>query len=56
LKEAFRHGDKILLESKISGREITVGILAGEALPIVEVRPREGGYDYHNKYTTRLRR
>ena len=32
--------------------ETTVGILGGEALPIVEVRPRQGGYDYQNKYTS----
>jgi D-alanine-D-alanine ligase len=39
------------MEERILGRETTVGILAGEALPIVEVRPRQGVYDYTSKYT-----
>ena len=39
------------MEEKIIGRETTVGILANEPLPVVEVRPLEGAYDYHNKYT-----
>ncbi len=51
LAEAFRHGSEVLLEEKIAGRETTVGILNGKALPLVEVRPKSGGYDYHNKYT-----
>jgi D-alanine-D-alanine ligase len=41
----------VLIEEKIVGRETTVGILGGEPLPIVEVRPKTGGYDYKNKYT-----
>lgn len=40
-----------IAERKITGREITVGILEGKALPIVEIRPRAGAYDYQNKYT-----
>jgi len=52
LAEALRYDSEVLLEEKISGRETTVGILGGEALPIVEVRPRQGGYDYQNKYTS----
>ncbi|MBI3849038.1 MAG: D-alanine--D-alanine ligase [Verrucomicrobia bacterium] len=51
LAEALRHDSEVLMEEKISGRETTVGILAGKALPIVEVRPKTGVYDYHNKYT-----
>jgi D-alanine-D-alanine ligase len=51
LAEALRHDSEVLMEEKISGRETTVGILAGKALPIVEVRPKAGVYDYHNKYT-----
>ena len=45
------HDDRILCEERIIGREITVGILADEALPIVEVSPKIGFYDYQNKYT-----
>lgn len=52
LSEALRYDSEVLLEEKISGRETTVGILGGEALPIVEVRPKQGGYDYKNKYTS----
>jgi len=51
LREAFRYDSQLLAEEKIVGRETTVGILDGEALPIVEVRPKSGPYDYHNKYT-----
>ncbi len=51
LAEAFRYGSPILLEEKICGRETTVGILDGEALPVVEIHPKAGAYDYANKYT-----
>jgi len=51
LEDSLRYGDRILLELKINGREVTVGIIAGETLPIVEIRPKEGAYDYQNKYT-----
>jgi D-alanine-D-alanine ligase len=52
LAEAFRHDSRVLMEEKVVGRETTVGVLAGKALPVVEVRPRTGRYDYHSKYTT----
>jgi len=52
LAEALRFDSEVLMEEKILGRETTVGILGGEALPIVEVRPKQGGYDYRNKYTS----
>jgi D-alanine-D-alanine ligase len=51
LAEALRHDTEVLLEEKISGRECTVGILGDEPLPIVEVRPRSGVYDYRTKYS-----
>lgn len=51
LREAFRFDSQVLVEEKILGRETTVAILAGAALPVVEVRPKSGSYDYHNKYT-----
>ena len=51
LGEAFRHDKEVLLEEKIAGREATVGILAGEALPVVEVCPKTGAFDYQTKYT-----
>jgi D-alanine-D-alanine ligase len=52
LAEAMRHGSQLLMEEKISGRECTVGILADEPLPVVEVRPKTGIYDYQSKYNT----
>jgi D-alanine-D-alanine ligase len=51
LAEALKFDSEVLIEEKIAGRETTVGILGGEPLPIVEVRPKTGGYDYKNKYT-----
>jgi D-alanine-D-alanine ligase len=51
LAEAMKFDSEALVEEKIVGRECTVGILADEALPVVEVRPKVGSYDYRNKYT-----
>ncbi len=51
LTDALRHDTEVLVEERVVGRETTVGILGGDALPLVEVRPKSGGYDYHNKYT-----
>jgi D-alanine-D-alanine ligase len=41
---------RLLAEEFIRGRELTVGIIDGECLPIIEVRPRTGTYDYEAKY------
>lgn len=51
LAAALKYDSEVLIEEKIAGRETTVGILGGEALPLVEVRPKTGSYDYQNKYT-----
>jgi D-alanine-D-alanine ligase len=51
LTGALKFDSEVLVEEKIVGRETTVGILGGEPLPVVEVRPKTGGYDYKNKYT-----
>lgn len=51
LREAFRYDSHALVEEKIPGRETTVAILEGRPLPVVEVRPKSGAYDYRNKYT-----
>ena len=51
LVEALHYDAQVLMEEQIVGRETTVGILADEALPLVEVRPRQGVFDYRNKYT-----
>ncbi len=52
LSESMRYDTQVLMEEKISGRECTVGVLGEKALPIVEVRPKTGVYDYQNKYIT----
>ena len=51
LAEAMRYDSRVLVEERIFGRECTVGILGAEALPVVEVRPNTGVYDYKSKYT-----
>jgi D-alanine-D-alanine ligase len=48
---AARFGQEILLERYIEGRELTVAVLGDQALPIVEIRPKSGFYDYESKYT-----
>jgi len=50
LEDAFQYGS-VLVEEFIAGREITVAVLGGKALPVVEIVPREGFYDYKHKYT-----
>ena len=42
---------EVLVEEYIDGRELTVAMLGDEALPVVEIRPRSGLYDYESKYT-----
>jgi D-alanine-D-alanine ligase len=51
VRDALRFDSQLLVEEKIEGRETTVAILEGRALPVVEVRPKAGGYDFNNKYT-----
>ena len=42
---------EVLIEEFIPGRELTVAVLGDEPLPIVEIRPKSGLYDYESKYT-----
>ena len=51
LVESLRYGSEVLVEERISGRECTVGILGNDPLPLVEVRPKTGVYDYRSKYS-----
>ena len=48
--EAMAYEESVLVEKKIEGREFTCGILDGEVLPPVEIIPKQGFYDYKNKY------
>ena len=51
VKEAFGYGeDEIVVEEYIKGRECSVGLLGGKALPPIEIIPKEGFYDYKTKY------
>lgn len=52
LEDCFRFGDEVLVETFFKGRELTVGILGDIALPVVEIVPKDGFYDYSNKYTS----
>ena len=47
---AKKYEDSVLVEKMIKGREFTVGVLDGEVLPVIEIIPTEGFYDYQNKY------
>tara|TARA_B100000941_G_scaffold190017_1_gene136925 strand:+ start:396 stop:1286 length:891 start_codon:yes stop_codon:yes gene_type:complete len=48
---AFQHGNSIIIEKFISGRELTIPIINEEAYPIVEINPKNNFYDYECKYT-----
>lgn len=54
LKEASAYDACVLVEEKIEGREFSVGILNGRALPVIEIQAKSGFYDYKNKYQTGL--
>lgn len=51
VKLAFNYSDKVLFEKYIEGKELTVSILGDEAYPVIEIRPKDGIYDYEHKYT-----
>jgi D-alanine-D-alanine ligase len=51
---AARYSEKVLFERFVGGRELTVAILGDKALPVAEVRPKDGFYDYKHKYTPGL--
>jgi D-alanine-D-alanine ligase len=48
--EAAKHDDLVLVEELVAGTELTVGILAGRALPAIRIEAPQGNYDYHHKY------
>ncbi|HIS33093.1 MAG TPA: D-alanine--D-alanine ligase [Candidatus Limivivens intestinipullorum] len=50
LDDAFSYEDELVVERYIRGREFSVGVVDGEAYPIIELEPIQGFYDYHNKY------
>ena len=50
MKEAAKYDRKLLVEEFVSGRELTIGILGDQALPILEIIPKGGFYDFNTKY------
>lgn len=54
LERAFQYEDEVMVEQYIKGRECDVGVLAGKALPVIEICPKSGFYDYKNKYQSGL--
>ena len=49
-QDAFRYDDELIIEQYIKGREFSVGVVDGKALPVIEIAPISGFYDYKNKY------
>jgi D-alanine-D-alanine ligase len=50
LAEAGKYDRKLVIEKFVPGRELTIGILGNQALPILEIIPKGGFYDFNNKY------
>lgn len=50
LDAGFAWEDELIIEEFVKGREFSVGVLEGKALPIIEIAPLQGFYDYKNKY------
>ena len=50
LADAFKWEEVVVVEDYIAGREFSVGVMEGKALPVIEIAPIEGFYDYKNKY------
>jgi D-alanine-D-alanine ligase len=50
IAEASKYDRELLIEKFVSGRELTIGILGDQALPIIEIIAKGGFYDFNNKY------
>jgi D-alanine-D-alanine ligase len=50
IADAAKYDDRLLIEKFVPGRELTIGILGDQALPILEIIPKGGFYDFTNKY------
>ena len=50
LDAAFEWEDEVVIEQFIAGREFSDGVVEGKALPVIEIAPKQGFYDYKNKY------
>ncbi len=52
IKLALNFSDKALIEEFIPGKELTIAVLENKALPVLEIKPKHGIYDYECKYTS----
>ena len=50
LEFGFKYEDNLIVEQYVKGRECDVGVICGKALPVVEICPKNGWFDYTNKY------
>ena len=50
IENALCYGNEFIIEQYIKGREFSVGVIDGKALPVIEIAPISGFYDYKNKY------
>ncbi len=50
LADAKQYGQDTLVEEFVDGKELTVGVIGGEALPVIHIEPVSGFYDINNKY------
>lgn len=50
IEKSFTYEDEVVIEPYIRGREFAVGIIDGKALPVIEIIPKTGFFDYANKY------
>ena len=55
LEEAFRYDEEVVIEQYIQGREFSCAVIDGKALPVIEIAPLTGFYDYKNKYQMCIR-
>lgn len=49
-EEAFKYDDEVIVEQYVRGREFSVGVIDGKALPVIEMAPKREFYDYKSKY------
>jgi len=50
LELGFKYEDNLIVEQYVKGRECDVGVICGKALPVIEICPKSGWFDYTNKY------
>ena len=54
LELSFKFENRVVVEKFVKGRELTVGVIDGKAMPVIEIIPKSGWYDYKNKYQAGL--